>query len=160
MSELHYSSSDKQYQMLLRESALQEILKQCSNSGKLETGGTLIGYYSDELDTAIVTQISHEPKDSIKSHFGFIRGTQGLAGLLKSLWKSRRYYLGEWHFHPFASPNPSKNDMQALEEVATNDKYDCSAPLLLIFGGDPNKSYKCRVFVHPKSNGVEELSKV
>lgn len=157
MNDLHFTSQSKKYQVILRSSAHLSMLDLSIKSKRLETGGVLIGYYSDELDTAIVTQISHVPDDSQQSMFGFIRGIKGLVNLFQSLWNFRRHYLGEWHFHPYSSPNPSSDDLEAIKEISVNKNYQCSAPIMLILGGDPNGEHTFRLFVQPKGERLQEL---
>ena len=159
MKHQHFSSKDNRYQLILRKNALDIILDECLKSGKNETGGVLVGYYSDELDQAIVTQVSKKPNDSKSSGFTFVRGMEGLLNFFKKLWPYRRYYLGEWHFHPFAKPTPSGNDFEAIKEIKKNPNYDCEVPLLLILGGNPNKEYQIRSFACGENNKMIELLK-
>ena len=159
MNDNHFSSEDKRYQLILRKHALKIILDECTKSGKSETGGVMVGYYSDELDQAIVTEVSKKPDDSKSSGFTFVRGAKGLLNFFKNIWPYRRYYLGEWHFHPFAKPNPSGDDFEAIKEIKVNPNYDCKIPLLLILGGNPNKQYQIRSFACGKNSKIIELQK-
>lgn len=159
MNDLHFSSEDNRYQLILRKQALKTILNECAKSGRYETGGVMVGYYSDELDQAIVTEVSRKPDDSKSSGFTFVRGIEGLLNFFKNLWPYRRYYLGEWHFHPFAEPTPSGNDFEAIKEIQANPNYDCKIPLLLILGGNPNKKYQIRSFACGENGKIIELKK-
>lgn len=159
MNDMHFSSEDNRYQLVLRKHAQKTILDECIKSGRNETGGVLVGYYSDELDQAIVTQVSTKPDDSKSSGFTFVRGIEGLLNFFKNLWPYRRYYLGEWHFHPFAEPDPSGDDFEAIKEIKANPSYDCKIPLLLILGGNPNKEYRIRSFACGEDSKITELQK-
>lgn len=159
MNDKHFSSEDNRYKLVLRKHALKTILDECLKSGRNETGGVLVGYYSDELDQAIVTQVSTKPHDSKSSGFTFVRGIEGLLNFFKNIWPYRRYYLGEWHFHPFAEPNPSGSDFEAIKEIKANPNYDCKIPLLLILGGNPSKEYQIRSFACGEDSKITELQK-
>ena len=77
---------------------LQPLLAMCRESVNLETGGILVGKYNQVHDTAILTRVWGPPKDSVRKRTSFWRGTQGLQRQLDFLWRTREYYLGEWHY--------------------------------------------------------------
>ena len=79
----------------------------CSESGRVETGGVLIGRYNRERNMATVTRVCGPPPDSRKGRNTFVRGTQGLQHLINRLWHVNEYYLGEWHYHPEGTAHPS-----------------------------------------------------
>ena len=58
--------------------------------------------------------------------------------MLDRVWGHRRdYYVGEWHFHPFATPVPSPTDEKQMAEIANTSTWRCPEPVLLIIGGNP-----------------------
>lgn len=124
----------------------------CRKDFPRETGGILIGYYTADLSTAIVTDAVGPPDDSKKSPTRFERGTIGLAELLESLWHQRsghrRYYLGEWHLHPNGTVLPSPTDDRQMESIARGS-YRCPEPLLLTVGGTPFTSFTEGLWVYP-----------
>jgi hypothetical protein len=75
----------------------------------------------------------------------------GVERWLAKLWSApqRTYYLGEWHFHPYASPEASATDAAQMRTIATSAGYRCPEPLLLVLGGDPNGDWKLRAYVFP-----------
>jgi hypothetical protein len=82
-----------------------------------------------------------------------IRGIKGLHSWLQRLWKEGGgYYLGEWHFHPFAAPTPSHQDVLQMKRIANTESYQCAEPILLIIGGDPSGIWTSRVEVHTRSD--------
>lgn len=106
------------------------------NSGRTETGGILIGHYSEDLRTAIVTRATGPSTDARSGATWFVRGIRGLQELLDKLWgHGQEYYLGEWHSHPDAAPHPSGRDVSQMREIANSDKYRCPEPILIILGG-------------------------
>ena len=107
----------------------------CRESGDLETGGVLVGRYNETHDTAIVTQLWGPPEDSVRRRISFWRGTQGLQQQLDSLWKTREYYLGEWHYHPGGAGEPSKGDIKQMVRIAKSLDYNTPEPVLIVVGG-------------------------
>lgn len=102
---------------------------------KLETGGIIIGYYDEDCRNAIITECTNPPKDSIATRKCFLRGVKGLKSLLKKKWNEKNeYYLGEWHLHPGASPQPSITDIFQMKKIEHNPKFNCQEPILLIIG--------------------------
>ena len=107
----------------------------CRESGDLETGGVLVGRYNEAHDTAIVTRVWGPPEDSVRRRASFWRGTQGLQEQLDALWKSREYYLGEWHYHPRGAGQPSNGDKWQMGRIAESLDYNTPEPVLIVVGG-------------------------
>lgn len=125
-------------------------------AGRKETGGILIGHYKQNQSLAMITEFTSSPPDSKKSYTWFTRGTQGLKELLNDNWVKGRYYIGEWHFHPYASPTPSRQDINEMKTIAKSKAYNCPEPILLIIGGSP-VHFTWRVFVSLGENNLMEL---
>lgn len=113
-----------------------------------ETGGILIGRYSDRLDAAIVTRITGPTSDSVSKPRTFDRGVTDLADLLKVVWDEGFYYLGEWHTHPGGNGVPSELDNQAMHEIAELASYKCPQPILMILSGDPKAAAMISCYVY------------
>ena len=75
------------------------------------------------------------------------------------MWRleQRRYYLGEWHFHPFSNPSPSSTDEKQMKIISEDKSYSCPEPIFFIIGGDPNTNCDYKAFVYVKSKGIIEL---
>ena len=82
---------------------MKKLLSECKKSNQYETGGGLWGKYNDARTVAQVIDLSGPPQDSCHGGFLFRRGIAGLQKIVDTLWNAsvRKYYLGEWHFHPF-----------------------------------------------------------
>jgi integrative and conjugative element protein (TIGR02256 family) len=152
-------SEDEKYGLRVPAKVIRKMLNLCLVSVGNETGGILIGYYNRQRDCAIVTGCSEPPEDSKRGMNFFHRGIQGLQKWINKLWKleQRRYYLGEWHFHPFSNPSPSSTDTKQMKINAKDKSYSCSEPILFIIGGDPNTNCDYRAFVYVKDKGTIEL---
>lgn len=146
--DIRFHSSNERFAVTLAASALARVLDACRLAGMDETGGILVGRYTDGLNCAIVTAVSDVPGDSRSGPTWFYRGVLGLQRWLGQLWRNeRQYYLGEWHFHPYAKPKPSPDDVEQMTVIAASPAYRCPEPVLLIVGGDPAGAWSMRAFV-------------
>ena len=152
-------TEDGVYGLVLEEQVQRELIRVCTKSGELETGGILIGYYTDDLSTAVVNEVSSPPTDSVRGFSSFSRGVVGLSRLLKRRWNSanRTYYLGEWHYHPVMQIKPSCIDMAQMLAIQADSKYYCNEPILLIVGKMHEEELRARAFVFPDQLGSKEF---
>ncbi len=159
-NDLSFFSDDRRFGLQIMCSPLRHIISLCQKANNSETGGIFLGTYSPDHSCAIVSQTSDPPNDSEAGHSWFYRGVKGMKTLLHKVWKTNReYYLGEWHYHPYSSPDPSTIDINELCRISKNKSYSCPEPVMLIIGGDPFGQWSVRAFVFP--NGIKiELHKV
>jgi hypothetical protein len=157
MPDREYRSPDMRFGLKLPESELSRMAGFCQKAKGKETGGILVGLYTEKLDCALVTVASKAPRDSQAGPTWFRRGVSGLQRWLKRLWKSNTFYIGEWHFHPFAAPDPSGTDISEMTEVSNDGGYKCPEPVLVILGGDPAEDFRIRAFVFPQGQAHVEL---
>lgn len=138
MTPKFFTSSDGQFAVQFEQFLLDHIKSICIKNLELETGGILVGKYSSDLTTAIVLHIDGPTEDSKSGSTWFFRGVKGLKKKLEIFWrKEQLYYLGEWHYHPLSSPQPSKTDEQHMKSITKNENTSCENPILLIIGGNP-----------------------
>jgi len=132
---------------------------ECSKANGRETGGILIGYYSDDRSTAMVTEATAPPIDSSYGYNWFQRGISGLKSLLIGHWKnsSRKiFYIGEWHYHPARMVVPSDEDYKQMREISNSENYQCKEPIMLIIGNRINDTRQIRAFVFPRGRKPSE----
>jgi hypothetical protein len=154
-----FLSADETVAVSIGDEAWTSIVERCTSAGRRETGGVLIGRYTEWRDRAIVIEATGPPRDSRFGPFAFWRGLRGLRRLLKVRWtESRTYYLGEWHFHPFMSPDPSAIDLNQMRVFAADPDYRCPKPVLLVIGGDPTIDPKVTVSVVDAGDSVLRLA--
>lgn len=135
MTNTKFISDDNAFCVVIENLHIQELKILCKKSGNNETGGILIGKYSDSLNIAYIQSIIPAPEDSKAGRTWFLRGITGLKEILSSRWKNKKGYLiGEWHYHPDSSPTPSSQDISQMIKYARNEKYNCKEPILLIVG--------------------------
>src|SRR4051812_25352806 len=84
-----FRSTDGRFAVTVPAGAATALLAHARRAGSFETGGVLIGNYNEALTEAIVTELLGPPSDSRAWRSSFLRGVEGLARRLGSLWKSR-----------------------------------------------------------------------
>ena len=145
-------TKDSKYGLRIPSTVLKRMLMLCDKAHGVETGGILVGCYCSSHRCAQVTDCSNAPRDSTAGTAHFYRGVKGLKAWLKRLWRhqDKRYYLGEWHFHPNADPTPSHTDSEQMKKIASSTLYHCPEPVLFIIGGDSRSgwAYRSIVYVH------------
>lgn len=117
----------------------QVMIKQYTTSLPKETGGILFGYYSLDLGTANITDAFYNIEDSRGKLRSFYRGKKGFKRFSKKMWAEDKYYLGEWHTHPFSLPNLSNQDKEEMFKIKETKKYKCPEPILAIVGEVDNQ---------------------
>lgn len=148
MTELLFRSADGRFGLTLDAGRVARLLELCREAGLDETGGILVGRYSYGHDCAHVISIVRPPADSAAGRTLFRRGVAGLNSWLQKLWgATREHYIGEWHFHPLASPDPSSIDREQMLRIATDRAWGCPEPVLLIIGGDPAGEWRAHAEV-------------
>jgi integrative and conjugative element protein (TIGR02256 family) len=160
IKDVTFSSAGAPYTVTLSAPSIQQIVAECSKAGANETGGILIGHYSEDGKTAFVFEATARPDDSVAGRTTFQRGTKGLRTILHSRWKTGQYYVGEWHFHPGGAPEPSSDDFESMKSIAANPNYQCPEPVMIILGGDPSGSYSLSASVFPIGDSPVRLREV
>jgi integrative and conjugative element protein (TIGR02256 family) len=151
-------STDGRFGLHLTAFDVERVRKLCAAAGARETGGVLFGRYTDDRVWAEVSEVTCAPADSRSGRTWFERGTHRLQGRVLRLWHEKRhYYLGEWHFHPGAAPDPSGTDQRQMRIIAESATYECPEPVLLILGGNPDTVWRFRCFVYPRTGGRVEM---
>ncbi|MGI0493064.1 Mov34/MPN/PAD-1 family protein [Alkalinema pantanalense CENA528] len=149
---LEFISSDNKFGLKVEKKEVSKILKICRSAGKKEVGGILVGTYDETHQFALVKDISGAPSDSKQSRSSFYRGIQGLQNLLNKFWAKQQYfYLGEWHFHPYASSDASLCDIEQMKAIAVSENYNCPEPILIICGGKVDEEWDMAAYVFPRN---------
>ena len=104
-----------------------------------ETGGTLVGHYSEDYRVAHVTGALESKTGARKERARFYRPPDDVDGQLARTYEESgglTHYLGEWHTHPRAAPIPSPTDLSTLRGLAKSRSVATDTPFLLILGGN------------------------
>lgn len=149
-----HSSEGGRYSVEITPAAMRAMLAACRRSGRKETGGILIGKYTEDNRVAVVISASCPASDTRAGRTWLVRGVVGLHTWLDRLWKfDEGYYLGEWHYHPFSDPKPSWQDVKQMRRIASDAAYQCAEPVLVIVGGDPNGVWSTHIEVNSRDGG-------
>ncbi|MFD2609169.1 Mov34/MPN/PAD-1 family protein [Deinococcus taklimakanensis] len=146
-----FTSRDHRFQVALPAFALAEMVRLAQAAGQDETGGILVGQYTPDHRTALITRAEPPPSDSRSGPTWFQRGVTGVKDILNRLWiaPTRTYYLGEWHYHPHASASASRTDDHTMKCSELRDGFGCAEPILVILGGDPYGAVHLHAYVFP-----------
>lgn len=148
------------YALRIAAKAWRQIDRECRSSGVVETGGVLVGHYTKDESTAVVTEALPPPTDSARGRSWFRRGVVGLRGLLAKRWESelRTYYIGEWHYHPANIVEPSEDDLSQMQLIGADRRYRCQVPVMIIAGHTVNCGARpVRAFVFPQASPFLEF---
>lgn len=104
----------------IAENAARAMTAEVARWPKVETGGVLMGRYSEATDTFYVSDVLDAPPDSTRSAGEFVLGTKGLSGRISEYVANRRgslYCLGTWHSH-LRPEGPSGTDRNTATILA------------------------------------------
>lgn len=150
LSEYVGTTADGRFGIRLPTDVVAQISDCCGRARDFETGGILVGTYSEDRRTAQVTEALPAPSDSKAGPTWFLRGVKGLSAKLRRRWRSGGgYYLGEWHYHPAGTPTPSRRDTMQMRFISKSGKYQCPEPVLVIVGGT-SPQLELRSYVFPR----------
>jgi len=142
----------REYYLRITIDSWRQMERESDRSGAIETGGILIGYYTIDNSTVVITEALPPTKDSARGRSWFHRGIAGLSGLLMKRWenRTRTYYIGEWHYHPASIVEPSSEDLAQMYSINVDPRYSCREPVMLILGQARYREKRpVRAFVFP-----------
>ena len=154
-----FSNPQGTFKLVVEDEPWKAIQDYCDAACTRETGGVLIGAYTESHRTAVVSLVTGPPPDSRAGRSWFRRGVSGLYELLRRQWNlpTRAFYLGEWHYHPARVIEPSTSDLAQMATITSSITYHCPEPLLLIVGMRLGSERPTRAFVFPQRGQSEEL---
>lgn len=157
-----WQTAGGEYGLSIGDECWATIEQQCSKADRAETGGILIGYYTNDRAIAIVTTVLGPPEDSESGPTWFRRGIAGLSAALRRLWYQERksYYVGEWHYHPSATVDPSRQDMEQMVSISNASNYQCREPIMLLVGKAVNRRRPAKAVVFPSGQLPLEMARV
>lgn len=143
MSEYTFISKDRVVKFIIPVEMYESLCLKVRTALPNETGGILCGHYSADLNTAKVSRVIGNTKDSGRGT-SFLRDGKFITKELAKLWKDsggKEYYIGDWHSHPYSNPMPSQRDEQNMIEIANENAEQCHTPILLIIGNEMRSSH-------------------
>ena len=103
----------------------------------VETGGLSFGERNDAVGVIWVTEVSGPPSDSVARPDLFMCGTAGTqaAHVERERWsRGSVRYVGMWHTHPSAMPEPSQTDLHGMATILADGQVNPRRSLLSIIG--------------------------
>jgi integrative and conjugative element protein (TIGR02256 family) len=132
------------------------LMKQESAGSKdIETGGVLIGYREDGRKYVIL-RASKPGSNAIRTKTRFEKDEEYCQKELLDAFTElgeKGLYLGEWHYHPAGSNEPSGLDIKSLTEIAAQDNYRIDRPIMIIM----SPTLECAITIHDKSGRCVKL---
>ena len=129
----------KNVSLMIEDSLLKKLTKVALQNFPNESGGFLVGYYSQDFMTLHITDFVL-PQQQKSSSFLFERSIIGIKEVFNKLFTTKKYYyIGEWHTHPNGSSMYSQTDLKAMIEIATCETVNITNPILLILSVSKNK---------------------
>ncbi|WP_377830506.1 Mov34/MPN/PAD-1 family protein [Bradyrhizobium lupini] len=106
----------------------------------LETGGALIGYWSD-ADTVVVTEFVGPGPDSVHRRSSYQHDHELEASQIAVHYHrsgGSHVYIGDWHTHPEArSGDLSWTDRRSIRRVINSREARARRPLMVVLFGNP-----------------------
>lgn len=110
----------------LSSAALLRMSRHIQHSSEPEAGGILLGRrLLDSMDVLVDSVTTPFPSD-IQERRAFVRNAKGHQDAVDSAWEESQgttVYLGEWHTHPQARPEPSRTDLCDWRRKSGEDSY-------------------------------------
>lgn len=128
----YYNLYDINSSIHISKGALKKIEEETKFHYPNEFGGVFIGYKSDK--NFIITNILIPDKyKNGKAIFVRHPGTLNeRLSEIHNLTNGKIQYLGEWHSHPDGPTDPSRTDINAMQEIARDKNINIVKPLLMI----------------------------
>jgi len=128
----YYNLNDINSAIHISKSVLKRIEEETKFHYPKEFGGVFIGYKTDV--SFIITDILI-PDQYKNGKTIFVRHPGTLNQRLSEIHNKTNgkiQYLGEWHSHPDGPTNPSRTDINAMQEIAKDRNINIDKPLLMI----------------------------
>ena len=109
-----------------------------------ETGGVLIGSFDFAHEVCYIVDSIISPPDSLEYPYAYIRGCDGLLDRISKIDETtigNLVYIGEWHSHPTASTQASKDDLILLASIKEYTRLYGTPGVMLILGEEKYSLY-------------------
>lgn len=119
---------------------IETLLKEVTLRFPNETGGVLLGYWSESPLAPVITKAVGPGPNAQHSEKRFFPDHRFHELEVARLWESDRHlhYLGDWHSHPGAPGTLSDLDISTLRFISASRQARAPRPLMLILGDGPN----------------------
>jgi proteasome lid subunit RPN8/RPN11 len=143
-----FSSPDATISVEVNKGIFDSMVAACRKSPNKETGGILVGRYSNGGTIAQILEALPPSIDSVGTSSTFSRGTHRLSNELTSRWaKTGSHYVGEWHYHPLGNGQPSDRDISQMVDFAREESMQSPVPIMVIVFRSGSDQYELRAFL-------------
>lgn len=112
-----------------------------------ETGGLLVGRYSDSHDSVTIIK-SLVPTKMESNRTSYYRSVEGMEDEWRKLAEEGLYYVGEWHSHPGGSTMFSSCDESALRALQGDEGIIIRKPVMLILSASQHQVRNVGVYCY------------
>jgi len=129
--------------------------KESADSRDIETGGVLVGYRDEAGKYTILRATEPGPK-AVRTKTIFEKDEEYCQRELLNAYAElgeNGLYLGEWHYHPAGSNEPSGLDIRSLTEIAAQDNYRIDKPIMIIL----SPTLQFAISIHDKNGRCIKL---
>ena len=120
------------------EPVIRSLLVEADRIFPLETGGVMMGYWSESKDEVVICHTSGPGPRAIHTEHSFIPDYDYQESEIARLYEESgrvHTYLGDWHTHPHEAVYLSPKDERALRKVASFSEARAPMPIMAILGG-------------------------
>ena len=153
---MNYISEELGLKIFIKDDLFYSLSKKAEAGCPNESGGLLVGKYSTDNKTVIVTN-AVTPTKEITTPTSYTRKTDNMESVWKELYEEGLQYVGEWHSHPKGSPQYSTEDLNAMRGIYADENITISKPLLLILGVKDGEYCKNAAYIYNRDK--DELIK-
>lgn len=153
--ECHVCQTLEDTKINILKDVLDFMKRESAESGDVETGGVLIGHRND-IGEYIIVRASKPGPNAIRTKTRFEKDEEYCQKELLDAFKElgeQGLYLGEWHYHPSGSNEPSGLDIKSLTEIAAQENYRIDKPIMIILS--PRQEYA--ITIHNKIGQCVQL---
>jgi len=132
-----YCSDNMPIKVCIDNEVLQAMKKEVLNKSGIETGGVLAGRI--EKNVYHITNASIGGANAVEQPDKFEKDISFCQDFIDNLYMEhgiKAIYLGEWHSHPNQNNKPSITDLRSLDNIASQENYLISKPVMIIFSSE------------------------
>jgi integrative and conjugative element protein (TIGR02256 family) len=125
------------------------MVAETERENPVETGGILMGYWSDRRDEVVVTQSVGPGPMANHAPGAFSPDHQYHRDEVARIYRRSEggvTYLGDWHSHPGAAAYMSLKDRHTLCAIALDPPSRAPTPIMVVIGGQALGQVECWVF--------------
>lgn len=113
------------------------MLKHAARAAPSETGGLLLGYWSETRREAVVLEASGPGPDAAETKNSFTPDYEHDIRIAEQRFRESprtHRYLGDWHSHPDTGVYLSPDDASTLRTIAYSEEAHIATPLMIVVG--------------------------